>query len=104
MSIKALLTRLISKLSEPFITRTYTVSNLSASTWYSNYQINVGVSGYTPIAFRSITLNQADKHLYWFYFVGNIANIGIALNQNSGTIANTQITIIVTYIKDDLLS
>ena len=63
----------------------------------------MAVDGYTPSAFASITLNQADKHVYWFYFVGNIANVGIALNQNSGTISSSQITIKVLYVKNGLI-
>lgn len=96
--------RTIAQDNDNIITRTFTASNLSANTWYRNVQFNVAVDGYTPVAFASITLNQADKHVYWFYFSGNTANVGIALNQNSGTIASSQVAITVLYIKNGLIS
>lgn len=96
--------RTIAQDNDNIITRTFTASDLSANTWYRNVRFNVAVDGYTPVAFASITLSQADKHVYWFYFSGNTANVGIALNQNSGTIASSQVAITVLYIKNGLIS
>lgn len=105
MSIKALLTRILSKLDKPFIIRSYSLTGLTSSTWYQNYAFGVAVAGYYPVAFRQITFNQANKNAYWHNFSndGTIANIGVANTTTTGTIASLNITIDVLYIKQDLL-
>ena len=104
MSIKALLTRIIAKLDKPFIERAYSLSNQSSTTWYKNFAINVGVTGYTPIGLCMLQYGQANKTTYWRYFSGDTLNLGIANGTASGTISALNINVKVIYIRSDLLS
>ena len=90
-------------LTAPFISREYHLSGLTSTTWYSNYQVNVAVDGYTPVAFTNITFNQAGLASYWHYFTEPVANIGVANTSRSGTLSNVNIGLRVLYIKSDLL-
>lgn len=90
-------------LTAPFTTKNFTLSNQSVSTWYKDFTIDVTLSGYTPIGFKGISSNQANKYFYWRYFDGNTAHIGVANNGNSGTISSFTLGIVVVYIKTSLL-
>lgn len=103
-SIKQLLTNIIGKMDKPFIERAYSLTNQSSTTWYKNFAINVGVTGYTPIGLSMFQYGQANKTTYWQYFNGDTLNLGIANGTASGTISGLNINVKVIYIRSDLLS
>ena len=75
------------------------ISGISANTWYYNGTRSVAKTGYTPLAVVGWQLNQAGLHLYKLKLNGTTMEYGIALNQNSGTMASVRFDFQVLYRK-----
>lgn len=101
LNVKKTLTKIMEYMDKIIITRTYSISSISSSTYYSTVTKDITVAGYTPIAFTRININQAAVYLFSFV-AANTASFGIA-NRTGGSISGAIINFDVIYIRSDLI-
>ena len=100
LNVKKALTKIMEHLDKIIITKTYTISSISASAHYTTVTKDITVAGYTPIAFKRININQAVVYLFSFE-AANTASFGIA-SRTGGNISGAIINFDVIYIRSDL--
>ena len=106
LSLKALISKILTSLSGLITIASYTQSGLSYSTWYGTTSFNVSKAGYTPIALVSVSLNQAALHCYYWGVTAssNTAIVGVGRHTSGSAIASLTITINVLYIRSDFVT
>lgn len=79
------------------------ISGASATTPYYEQQVNVAKTGYTLIGVGA-SLSSTGLRFYKLRpKPGNIAEVGFATYNNSGTINNINVYATLTYARNDLL-
>lgn len=101
LKIKETLAKILGVLNGAVVVKTYTRTNVTSSTYYTNQTFDITKSGYTPIA-ASVGLNQV-KAVYNSRIQGNTLWVGLGNPQQTGALSAITITANVTYIRDDLI-
>lgn len=100
LKIKQVLAKILGAFQDAYITRTYTVGGVNQ--WYANNDINIAVSGYTPISVSGST-NQATVHFFKLEWTDTILSVGRSMPNSTTTLSNNTGTFKVRYIKNELI-
>ena len=76
-------------------------SNLSSSTYYGSWDITIpSVSGYKPIAVKSLSINQVNKNIYMHAVSDTALTVGACNISLNGSIGSLSISATIVYVRE----
>lgn len=100
LDVKKVLAKLLGAHTDAYITRTYTLGGVNA--YYKSDTVDIGVNGYTPISVTAQS-NQAAVHLFNLSWTNTTLSIGRCTWNSSAMLTQNTQTIVVRYIKNELV-
>lgn len=87
-----------STIKAPFVTESFTISNISSNTYYANGTYDISKNGYTPMGIIQYEINQAAVQIRKLTISGNTLEYGVSRGAiGTGTIADCQLKVVVMY-------